>query len=295
MSKKVLIIGANGHLGEALLRELGTDRAIAVTRAGRAVQSGFEHVELQSHHHLPPDILAQCDAVINAAGRIAGDPGALDDANILLPVNVARAAAAAGLRKMVQVSSFSIFGSAEAISGHIVDHPQNAYARSKLRAEQQLEGLKTPEFSIECMRLPFMFSVEKPALLLPLLKMATRLRIIPTNRDGSLQRSMITYSDAAKQLITALDSKRASVTASADPQFFTLPLLQTILAEEAGIKIRILPIPGFAVHWVTKLLPAVGRRLFKSSILDPCANCAGLEPLNLESELRAIVRMRFKK
>ncbi|WP_194953345.1 sugar nucleotide-binding protein [Sphingopyxis solisilvae] len=287
---KTLVIGANGELGQALLRELGPDKAIAVTRTPRAPLPGFDHVRIGPDTALPAAVLGRCAAIVNAAGRVTGEGPALRSANIDLPRAVARAAKDAGVPRLVQVSSFSILGTAEYIDHTTEERPINAYGRSKAEAEQMLLRLSGHGFTVECVRFPFLFSASKPGLLSPLLSLAKRFRNLPTSAGKPLRRSMITYADAAQQLALAAKPGSSGISFAADPRLFDYALLAAVLTEEADLRIRILPVPRIIAAGIDRLLPAIGRRLFRSSVLDPRANRAGDQPLGLEAELRKLVR-----
>lgn len=291
---RVLIVGANGELGQALLRYLGPGHAVAGTRPGRKIPLGFEHVELDSNGLPPAELLAGCRAVINAAGVVQGTDIELETANVALPQRIARAAKAAGVSKLVQVSSFAIFGAAEYIDNATEESPINAYGRTKAAADMHLLKHANGDFAVECLRLPFMFSATRPALLDPLLRLASRLRMLPT-ASHPVQRSMITYAGAARQLAHCAKTSVSGKAFAADPLLFDYNLLASILAEEAGFTIRLLPLPAPVVASINRLLPSTGRRLFRSSILDARSNCSGSTPLGLEEEIRQLVRNRFAR
>ena len=287
---QTLVIGANGELGQALLRELGPEKAIAATRAAHTPLSGFDHVRIGPDGAIPVPTLERCAAVINAAGSVSGDDPTLQSANIDLPRAIARAAKDAGVPRLVQVSSFAILGTAEYIDDTTEERPISTYGRSKAEAERMLLKLSSDSFTVECLRLPFIFSASKPGLLSPLISLATRFKGLPVAAGKPLRRSMITYADAAHQLVKAPSHRSSGVFFAADPQLFDYALLALVLADEAGMNIRTVPIPRMIVAGIDRLIPAVGRRLFKSSILDPRVNRAGKEPLGIEQELRKLVR-----
>lgn len=292
---RILVTGANGELGRALLREIGPQAAIAATRTGAAPLPGFEHVPLGPDGAPPADALARCRAVINAAGSVTGDAAALDAANIRLPLTIARAAKKAGVPKMVQVSSFAILGTAEHIDERTPERPVSAYGCSKGEGDREIQKLAGDGFAVESLRLPFMFSAAKPGLLAPLLRLATRIRALPVASGNPFRRSMLTYSGAARQLADCAATDNSGKSFAADPLLFDYPLLTSILAEEAGLKVRVLAVPQLIASGIDRLLPAVGRRLFRSSVLDPQANRARGEQLGLENELRHLVRTRYDK
>lgn len=290
---RTLVLGANGELGRALLRELGPETAIAATRRADTPLPGFEHIRLGRDGSLPAQMLGRCSAVINAAGCVTGDAPTLQSANVDLPQTVARAAKDAGVPRMIQVSSFSILGAAEYIDSSTDERPINAYGRSKAAAEQLLLGYSDDAFSVECVRLPFLFSATTPGLLAPLLSLATRLRHLPTPTGHPVRRSMITYADAARQLVNAARSEGGRISFAADPQLFDYDLLGSVLVEEAGMALRIIPLPWIAVAGIDRLFPMIGRRLFRSSVLAQEINRAGDRPLGIEDELRKLIRSTY--
>lgn len=292
---RILVIGANGNLGQAVLRHLGPECAIAATRAGKTALPGFEHVALAPNGVPPSEALERCRAVINAAGSVTGDDAALDAANIHLPLSIADAAKGAGVAKMVQVSSFAILGAAEHISHRTPEQPISAYGRSKAEGDRAILALSDESFAVESLRLPFMFSAEKPGLLAPLLTLAGTARLLPSVSGNPLRRSMLTYTGAAEQLVECAMEAGSGKSFSADPLLFDYALFAAILGEEAGLKVRLLPMPRFLASTIDTLVPAIGRRLFRSSILDPQANRARGRQLDLEIEIRRLVRARYKR
>lgn len=291
----ILVVGANGELGRALLTELGAGVAIAATRTGHSPIPGFDHAPLGADGAPPSDALARCRAVINAAGSVTGDKPMLDDANIRLPAAIARAAKTAGVAKMVQVSSFAILGTAEHIDEATPERPINDYGRSKAAGDREILALAGDRFAVECLRLPFMFSAARPGLLSPLLSLSDRLGLLPSAAGKPFRRSMLTYADTARTLVACAADERSGKSFAADPLPFDYPLLTAVLAEEARRKLRILSVPRPMAAAIDRLVPSVGRRLFRSSVLDPRVNRAGDSPLGLEEELRQLVRCRYRR
>lgn len=291
----ILVVGANGELGRTLLHELGPGVAIAATRTGQSPLPGFDHAQLGADGAPPTDTLERCRAVINAAGSVTGDDAALYAANIRLPLAIAGAAKAAGVAKMVQVSSFAIAGVAEHIDASTPERPINVYGRSKAAGDREILAIAGDGFAVECLRLPFMFSAARPGLLSPLLSLSDRLRLLPGSTGRPFRRSMFTYADAARALIACTEDSREGKSFAADPRLFDYSLLISVLAEEAERRVRILSVPQPLVAAVDRLFPAIGRRLFRSSVLDPRVNRAGERPLGLEAELRQLVRRRYQQ
>ncbi len=291
---KILVVGANGELGKAILDAIGPEIAIAATRSGAAPFPGYAQVKLAHDGAPPATTLKTCAAIINAAGSVNGDQVTLETANVQLPHTLALAAKAAGVGKMVQVSSFSVYGSVEHIDKSTAERPASAYGHSKAKGDETILALADNQFAVECLRLPFMFSAKKQGLLGPLLSMAEKLRFLPGAQGKPIERSMISYRDAAQALIDCTKDNRSGRSTAADPLLFDYPLLARILAEETGRRIRIFALPSPLAAGIEWLVPSVGRRLFRSNVLSDQDNRVGTQPLGLESELRNLIKLRYR-
>jgi dTDP-4-dehydrorhamnose reductase len=290
---KILVVGANGELGQAILSAIGPEIAIAATRSGVSPLPGYTQVKLASDGAPPATALQSCAAIINAAGSVNGDQEMLELANVQLPLMLASAAKTAGVAKMVQVSSFSVYASTEYIDRSTAEQPASSYGHSKAKGDEAILKFADNHFAVECLRLPFMFSANRPGLLGPLLSMAERLRFLPSVNGKHIARSMISYRDAAKTLVGCANDTRSGRSIAADPQLFDYPLLTRILTEETERMIRIVALPSSLAAGIEWLIPSVGRRLFRSNVLSEQDNRAGTQPLGLESELRKLIKLRY--
>ena len=291
---RILVVGANGNLGRAIIALLGPDRAIAATRSTATAPDGFDHMCLAADGTPLADGLADCDAVINAAGRVSGDRAALMLANVDLPQKIAVAAREAGVRKMIQVSSFSAYGPVEHIDAATPVGPTSDYGRCKLQGDEAIAALATADFAVESLRLPFMFSRHNPGLLAPLLTLAQTVRMLPVVRGKAICRSMLTYADAAGALVDCAADNLTGATMAADPLLFDYPLLAKLIEGEIGNRVRLFPISMRLATIVEAVAPAIGRRLFRSSVLDPSVNRMGKKAAGLDAELRAYIRDRYR-
>ncbi len=140
---KVLVTGANGFIGRALVAMLESD-GVAVVAATRASVGGIDAATDWRA------ALAGCDAVVHLAARVhvmrdsETDPLALYRAvNVDGTLNLTRQAVAAGVRRLVFVSSIKVNGEGREAPYTEADapQPQDAYAVSKWEAEQGLQAL----------------------------------------------------------------------------------------------------------------------------------------------------------
>jgi nucleoside-diphosphate-sugar epimerase len=292
MRRKILINGANGVLGARLMSLADGNELVAGIRQDRGHFAEYKLID--SDGHFANGSLDEVEAIINCAGRVVGTEAELKRANVDHPLQFAKAARIAGVKQFVQVSSFSVFGDAHIIDGSTRLQPINSYGESKLSAENALLSLSTPDFSVTCVRLPFMFDRGKPTLMESLIKGLTRLPFWPTSA-GSVERSMLTYDQAARLLLRAVKEAPKGVVAAADPKLFSIELLVAALQRHGYKTAKLIPIPSWLSEPIRRFIPSVGRRLFQSNILAPTYNWAlGKEIISdIEHEIETVIKQRI--
>lgn len=269
MSSRILVTGGNGRLGRAVLAELGPWGVAGLRRGGDA-----DAILIDSDGLVDPARLTGVTAIINCAGRVVGTHAEIEQSNIGYPVALARQARDAGVRRLVQVSSFSVYGRMECIDANSQLKPESDYGRSKLAAEQALITLSGPDFHVVSLRLPFMFSADNPALLGRLVSAISRLRVLPTISGKPSSRSMITYGGAAAALATLATCANAvdGVLVAADPQPLELVAVARLLRARLGRRVAVVPVPALLTKLVRPLAADMADRLLRSSVLASSSN-----------------------
>lgn len=157
-----LVLGSTGFVGTAMVAELrgrgftvdtlSTPRLLAVADSAgtlaeeahaAAASAGAGDGAAAAFVSLC-QAFAGVDVVVNAAGLATpgdGESPALTGANALLPAVVALAARAAGVRRLVHLSSASVQGHRRVIDESSERAPFSAYSRSKALGEEVLELL----------------------------------------------------------------------------------------------------------------------------------------------------------
>lgn len=148
---RVLITGATGFVGSALTHHLVSDGRLAIRAAvRRESDAGPEGVERVVVGDLTADTdwqaaLSGVEAVVHLAGRAhvvddaAADPiQEFRQVNVTAALELARQAAAAGVRRLVFLSSVKVNGEHGIYTEADPPAPANAYGISKHEAEQGL-------------------------------------------------------------------------------------------------------------------------------------------------------------
>jgi nucleoside-diphosphate-sugar epimerase len=160
---RILILGNMGYVGPAVVRELrakhpddvidGFDNAYfahCLTGAGRIPERGLDNQFFGDVRTVSSELLSGYDAVV-ALAAVSNDPmgdryaAVTHEINQQANVDLAKAAAAAGVKNFVFASSCSVYGVASGPARKETDpvNPVTAYAKSKIGTEGELEKLDT--------------------------------------------------------------------------------------------------------------------------------------------------------
>jgi len=184
---KVLVTGATGFVGQALCAALDR-RGIVPVRALRST-TGMQPV--RANDLLVGDLsanvawdtaLQNVDAVVHLAAHVHQMNGSNEDrfreVNWLATEHLAKRAQAAGVKRFVFMSTVKVHGErtdpGSSFREGDAPAPQDAYARSKWRAEQCLEEIgSSGAMAVTILRPPLVYGPGVKANFLALLKLAT--------------------------------------------------------------------------------------------------------------------------
>jgi UDP-glucose 4-epimerase len=274
---KVLVTGANGFVGRAVLDRLRRDgHAVrAAIRTADTLPPGVERTAGDLHSDRDwSDSLHGVDVVIHLAARVhvmrdtAADP--LDEyrrVNVDGTVNLASCAAAAGVRRIVYVSTLKVNGEAGRFTEHDEPAPAGPYAQSKHEAEVALRRIADEHrLEVVIIRPPLVYGPGVQANVGLLMRAIAHGIPLPLGAIRN-QRSLIAI-DNLVDFITACLAHSAAANETflvADGEDLSTPDLVRRLARAMGRPARLFPMPSSLLRLGAALC---GRRDDADRLLD---------------------------
>lgn len=280
--KKFLVTGANGFVGRALCGTLGARGLPFVAAVRQATQAGqYPTGDLGPATKWEP-ALRDCDVVIHLAARVhimndvARDPlAAFREMNVDATLNLARQAAACGVKRFVFVSSVKVNGeetTGRPFTAFDAPAPNDAYGQSKHEAELALAALaRETGLEVVIVRPPLIYGPGVRANFFKLMQLVKLGVPLPLGAVRN-RRSMVALDNLLDLLITcALHSGAAGQTfLVSDDDDVSVSELLRMLARSMGKPSRLLPFPASALAGIAAVLgkSAVANRLLGSLQVD---------------------------
>lgn len=248
---KVLITGANGFVGSALVEDLRA-RGHEIVGATRAPTENTVSVGELTGATDWGAALAGCDTVVHAAARVhqmkeqAENAEALyRETNVKGTLNLARQAVAAGVKRFVFLSSIKAMGEA----GHFTEaapcRPEDAYGRSKREAEEVLQKLSLETgLEVVILRLPLVYGPGVKGNFLNLMRLVEKGLPLPFGAVRNV-RSLLYLGNLLDVIALCLNHQaaRGRVFLPSDGAEVSTPQLIRAIATAMGRKAKLLPVP----------------------------------------------------
>ena len=286
---RVLVTGANGFVGQAVLLRLnGMSGATAIGSVRRAAMVADAGAPLVTVGELAAQTdwsgaLAGVQAVIHTAARVHVMQEAVADplaefrrVNVEGTLNLARQAAAAGVRRFVFVSSIKVNGEATQLGAPFTADdapaPLDAYGVSKMEAEQALRKIaRQTGIEVAIIRPPLVYGPGVKANFAAMMRWLKRGVPLPLGAIRN-QRSLVALDNLVDLIVTCLSHPAAAnqtFLASDGEDVSTTELLRR-MGQALGHPALLIPLPASVLKVAAALVGKsdVAQRLCGSLQVD---------------------------
>jgi len=257
---RILVTGADGFVGSALCPVLNAAGYFPRRAIRRTPETHGSHPETTPVGDIDgstdwTQALRGVECVVHLAARThvlneaAPDPmNAYRRVNVEGTRNLAKQVAAAGVRRMVFLSSIKVNGESTASRPFTEDdtpHPEDAYGRTKCEAEQALRAIER-ESSLEVviLRSPLVYGPGVKGNFLRLLELVARGWPLPLASVHN-QRSMVYVGNLADAILACIREPSAAgqTYLVSDGSDISTPDLVSSIARALGVPQRLFPFP----------------------------------------------------
>ncbi|EKM93876.1 NAD-dependent epimerase/dehydratase [Stutzerimonas degradans] len=219
----------------------------------------------------------------------------LQNANIQGTLNLARQAAAAGVRRFIFISSIGVNGSINTRPFTVSDQPNPAepYAQSKWEAEQGLWKIQLETgMELVIIRAPLVYGPEAPGNFGSLVRWIDKGIPLPLGAIHN-KRSLVGIDNLVDLIVRCIDHPAAAnrVLLAGDGEDLSTTELLRAVAQAMGKPARLIPVPTVMLQCGAALLgkKAMAQRLVGSLQVDITQTCELLDwtpPYTVEEGLR---------
>lgn len=304
---KVLVTGASGFVGEALVFRLLVDKQfcpIAAARGATRLHGLCSVVPFDLAHAKIQPVLDDVQVVVHAAARVHVMNETAADAlaefrkvNVEGTLKLAQCAAASGVKRFIFVSSIKVNGEStlpgKPFKADDLPNPLDPYGVSKYEAEEALKRLSLDTgMEVVIIRPPLIYGPGVKANFLSMLNWLNKGVPLPLGAIRN-QRSLVAIANLVSLIVTCIDHPAAAnqtFLVSDGEDVSTTQLLRR-LSMALDKPARLLPVPESLLKLAASLLGkhAVAQRICGSLQVDISKNRELLEwtpPTNMDKAMR---------
>jgi len=221
MTMRLLVTGANGFLGQVILRD-AIHADLSVHATDRHAQSTTENVIYHGADILQPSsfssIIKDIDVIIHVAGlaHVFGtsniSPTLFMKVNAEGTKNVAHMATKRGISHFILISSVSVYGSVSHNNDeNAICRPEGPYAESKLQAENYaIQIAKESGMNLTILRLATLYGEGDPGNVARVIRSVDQSRFIWIGQGENLK-SLLHREDAARACMAVIQAPASGI------------------------------------------------------------------------------------
>jgi UDP-glucose 4-epimerase len=171
-----------------------------------------------------------------------------EQVNCNLPVEAAKKAKSSGVRQFIFLSSMAVYGK--------IPSPNDYYGNSKWKAEQALQDLSSPDFTVCIIRPPMVYGPGCKGNFPKLVKLAKSVPLFPKIEN---RRSMIYIDNLCQFLCIIMKENFGGLHHPQNKEYINTTRLVQLIAALHGKKIRTTRLFNPLIHLLAKNVPSINK------------------------------------
>ena len=270
----ILITGSNGFIGNYFISKY---KDIYNIKKFSFLKDDFTSICLKDI-----DVVFHLSALVHQMGGASEEE--YERVNVTQTVELAKKAKESGVRQFVFMSTVKVYGEENDVpyTEMTTCKPEDAYGKSKLKAENELKKLESDDFKISIVRTPIVYGYGVKANIKNLISLVKKVPVLPFGKIKN-KRSMVYVGNLCFIVDAIIQQQKRGVFLAADMEALSTTRLIELIADALGKKVYLLRVPFF--ESLLKLVkPSFHKRLYESLEVD---NSKTKEMLNLNNPYSA--------
>lgn len=289
MQQTILLTGATGFVGGAILKRLHAENKysvmVAVREGARDTIKNVPQIRIESFdgdtkwegHFANVDVIIHSAARVHVMNDVETDPlAAFRKVNVEGTMNLARQAANAGIRRFIFISSIKVNGEGTehgvAYTADDIPAPRDPYGISKMEAEQGLRKLAADTaMEVVIIRPVLVYGPGVKANFLNMMRWLDKGIPLPFGAIHN-SRSLVAIDNLVDLIVTCIDHPAAAnqTFLVSDGEDLSTTVLLSKMAKALNKPARLIPIPSWMLQGVAALVGKKGlsQRLCGSLRVD---------------------------
>lgn len=239
----------------------------------------------------------EIDVVIHLSALVHQMSGASDEAyervNVKQTLELALKAKESGVKQFIFMSTVKVYGEESDVPYTEISlcHPQDAYGRTKLKAEQELQKLTSEDFSVSIIRTPIVYGYGVKANIKNLVTLVANVSLLPFGNIHN-KRSFTYVGNLCAMIDKIIEKKKRGIFLAGDDKPLSTTRLIELIALNQKKKVFFISLPlfSFLVKWIK---PSFYKRLFESLEIDNTQTKKILEfqnPYSVEDGIKLMIQ-----
>jgi len=268
--KKILLTGASGFIGAYFIQKYETKNDIK--------SFSFLKDNLNTLDCSDIDVVFHLSALVHQMGGASSEEYA--KVNVSQTLELAKKAKESGVKHFVFMSTVKVYGE-ETDSKYTENsacNPEDEYGKSKLKAEFELQKLRSESFKVSIIRTPIVYGYGVKANIKNLVNLVDKVLVLPFGGIEN-RRSMVYIGNLSHLVDEVITQQKEGIFLASDDKPLSTSKLIELIAKNLDKKLFLVKIPLFET-FLKLLKPSIHKRLYGSLEVD---NTITKQKLNLRN------------